>query len=148
MVRVTRTIQTLPAWSLIVLMWACGSTDSGPPATAVQSVEGRSTTQSVATPVGTCGAKGQPDCPLQGWMKANLQSQVRAKDFARLESALAELAAKNIEPFGNWGALAQRGADAAAKQDMSGIRKACKACHDEHRDNFRRNMRTSTDVVP
>jgi hypothetical protein len=103
-------------------------------------------TQVAALPPGAagdaqCGSKGQPDCPLQGWMKSTLQTYQRAKDYARLEKALSQLAEHAPEGYGEWKALAEAGLQAAHAQDETAVSKSCKACHTEYRTRFRKERR-------
>jgi hypothetical protein len=43
----------------------------------------------VTNTAAVCGSKGQPDCPLQGWMKATVQAYLKAGDKQRLATSLA-----------------------------------------------------------
>jgi hypothetical protein len=89
-----------------------------------------------------CGEDGQPDCPLQAWMKSNMSPAMRAGDGPRLETAFARAAQLAPDGYPTWGTIARSGAEAAARVDLAGVRSACKACHDEHRARFRLEMRS------
>lgn len=125
-------------YAFLVLAMCCSAApearESGTPASTVQ---GTPTEPALGA---DCGDKGRPDCPLESWMKANLQSQLRAGDFIRLEQALAVLAAIQHLPYADWPVIAADGARAAAREDQAGVRKACKTCHDQYRKPFRRDM--------
>lgn len=89
-----------------------------------------------------CGEKGQPDCPLQNWMKSTLQPYQRENNYPRLERAFEDLAQHAPSDYGHWADLASTGAEAARQQDAAGVRKACKTCHDELRTRYRRERRS------
>lgn len=94
-----------------------------------------------AQAAGPCGDKGLPDCPLQSWMKANLQAQLNAGDMTRLARALDDLAAKAPAGFDGWAASATRAAEAARKNDVATVKAECKSCHDNDRARFRAELR-------
>jgi hypothetical protein len=90
-----------------------------------------------------CGHAGLPDCPLQRWMKATLQIYLRAGDYQRLGSALAELAQHAPAGYPAWKTQALRGADAAGQSDADAIRQICKDCHQGSRARYRQERRTT-----
>lgn len=94
-----------------------------------------------AQATGPCGDKGLPDCPLQSWMKANLQAQLNAGDMTRLARALDDLATKAPAGFDGWAASATRAAEAARKNDIATVKAECKSCHDNDRSRFRAELR-------
>lgn len=91
----------------------------------------------------TCGAKGLPDCPLQAWMKGQLQAQLRTQDFGRMAKALDLLAEKAPKGYQGWAESARAGATAARAGDMAGVRASCKTCHDAQRVQWREGMRAA-----
>jgi|SRR5687768_247048 hypothetical protein len=93
-------------------------------------------------PVGACGDKGLPDCPLQSWMKANLQAQLNAGDMTRLARALDDLASRAPAGFDDWKGSATKAAEAARKNDIAAVKAECKSCHDHDRSRFRAELRT------
>ena len=88
-----------------------------------------------------CGRAGLADCPLQAWMKANLQAYLKAGDSGRLAAALDALAAREPRGFAGWSASAKAAAAAARSGDMSRVRVECKGCHDALRARFRAKLR-------
>jgi hypothetical protein len=82
-----------------------------------------------------------PDCPLQQWMKATLQTHQRSRDFTRLAGAFRELGAKAPPGYGGWAESAEAGALAAERRDEAGVSQSCKTCHDQHRAAFRSELR-------
>jgi len=100
-------------------------------------------TRTVTAAVGACGKKGLPDCPLQGWMKANLQAYLNSGDSARLATSLDELAAKEPPGFDGWRRSAESAARAARAGDIGAVKAACKQCHDDLRAKFRSELRTT-----
>jgi hypothetical protein len=107
---------------------------SAPPPTAAQGAAGAP----------RCGSLGEPDCPLQQWMKATLQAYLvsaRGADHQRLTAALDKLAAAAPAGFPGWSDMARRGAERARAGDTGGVRQACTGCHDAHRARFRSELR-------
>lgn len=90
---------------------------------------------------GECGGKGQPDCPLQGWMKDSVRAYMNAGDHTRLATVLDTLAAHPPEGYADWEASAKRGAAAARAGDTSALKNECKSCHDQYRERFRAEQR-------
>lgn len=98
-----------------------------------------------------CGEEGQPDCPLQGWMKEHAGPAAEDGDATRLEEAYTQIAGFAPDPAWNagatgWRALAEDGATKARNGDVRGARAACKACHTAWRDRFKAEHRH--DPVP
>ena len=83
-----------------------------------------------------------PDCPLQAWMDSHLNTALSNGDFAAVARGLRQLADDPPPGFIGWDRVAEAGADAADRQDQSGVRQACDGCHDEHRDRYRNTIRT------
>jgi hypothetical protein len=90
----------------------------------------------------TCGPVGLPDCPLQGWMKANALRALSTGDLPRLEKAFDRIATFDASEYPNWGSIAADGKHAAADGDLEAARRACKQCHDEYRSAYRETRRT------
>jgi hypothetical protein len=106
----------------------------------------RATTLAVASaspPAASCGKSGLPDCPLQAWMKANLQAQLLAGDTERLAEGLETLAAHEPAGFSGWADSARTAARAARAGDLEKTRAECKHCHVELRSRFRAELRTA-----
>ena len=89
----------------------------------------------------TCGKKPLPDCPLQKWMKENMKPAFDQHDMARLTQTFETVAAHPPAGFTGWDTIAKKGADAARQNDESTVKAQCKACHDEHRSRFKRELR-------
>ncbi len=119
---------TLPAWG-------CSKT---PDPESAPTVNAAATSQPAVT---DCGNKGQPDCPLQGWMKDSVRAYMNAGDHERLASALDQLASHMPAGYSGWEMSAQRAAAAARVKDTTAIKAECKSCHDEFRERFRAEMR-------
>jgi len=94
-----------------------------------------------ASAVAACGT-GQAECPMQRWMKANLQAFQRSRDYSRLATAFEQLAELEPKGFGGWAESARQGAEAAARSDEAGVTKSCETCHKAHRETYRRTLRT------
>jgi len=95
---------------------------------------------------GACGEKGQPHCPLQGWMEKNLQDPLDKKDLKAVAASLEKVAKLVPDPKWNegpegWAKLANEGAAAAKKGDADGTQKSCKSCHKAFRNDFKKSHR-------
>jgi hypothetical protein len=93
-----------------------------------------------------CGDKGQPSCPLQGWMERNLDAPLERGELAAVAAALRKLAGFAPQPDWNqgdngWQALATRGADAAAAGDGKAVEQSCKGCHRAFRKKYKAEHR-------
>jgi hypothetical protein len=89
----------------------------------------------------TCGKKGLPDCPLQKWMKENMKPALDQGDTARLAQTFDQVAAHAPAGFNGWDTIAKKGADAARQGDVKTVKAECKACHDDLRSRFRKEIR-------
>jgi hypothetical protein len=126
----------------VLLLAGFGVGCSAPPTTSA-SQPGQATQPEQATlPATACGGKELPDCPLQGWMKSTVQAYLTAGDTTRLAKALDELERHPPDGFANWSASARAAAEAARAGDVARVRTECQACHQQHRANFRAQMRT------
>lgn len=94
-----------------------------------------------------CGEKGQPDCPLQGWMEKNMQDPFDAKDWKTVAASLEKAAGFAPDPSWNtgdtgWSKIAKDGAAAAKAGNEEGVQQACKACHKAWRSKYKKEHRT------
>lgn len=94
-----------------------------------------------------CGAKGQPECPLQGWMGANMDPALEKGDMKALAAALQKVAKWAPDPSWNagepgWSKIASDGAAAATKGDPAAVKATCKSCHKAFRDKYKKSFRT------
>jgi hypothetical protein len=99
-----------------------------------------------AAAAGPCGDKGQPPCPLQGWMEHNLQQPLDAGDLAHVAAGLARLA--HFAPDASWNAgatgwdkLATDATAAAKAGDVARVKQACKTCHKAWRAKYKASFR-------
>jgi hypothetical protein len=95
---------------------------------------------------GPCGEKGQPHCPLQGWMEKNMQEPFDKKDLKGVAAALEKAAKFAPDPKWNdgpngWAKLANDGAAAAKKGDFDATQNSCKACHKAWRNEYKKSHR-------
>jgi len=96
---------------------------------------------------GACGAKGQPSCPLQGWMEQNMDPAVDKGDMKALAAALTKVSKWAPDPSWNtadpsWSKISTDGAAAAAKGDVAAVKATCKSCHKAFRDKYKTSFRT------
>ncbi len=90
----------------------------------------------------TCGKKPLPDCPLQGWMKANTSAAMSTKDFDALAKALDATAGLAPPGYGNWVSISRDGAKAARDQNLDGVKASCKGCHNQYQERYKKELRT------
>jgi hypothetical protein len=95
-----------------------------------------------------CGGKGQPSCPLQGWMETKMDPAVDKKDTAALAALFDQLQKMSPDPKWNsatpsWNAIAKEGADAAKKGDLAAAKATCKSCHKAFREKYKTTFRAS-----
>lgn len=94
------------------------------------------------TGAGECGTKPLPDCPLQAWMKANMNPPVMASDTAKLGEVLEKAAAFAPPGFTNWKSIANDGAKAAKGGDLAAAKASCRSCHDQYKKKYQAEQRT------
>lgn len=95
---------------------------------------------------GTCGEKGQPSCPLQGWMEKNMDPAVDKADAKALAEAFEKTVGFVPDPKWNegdsgWAKLSKEGAAAAKSGDIAAAKKTCKSCHKAWRDKYKKEFR-------
>ena len=89
-----------------------------------------------------CGAKGQPKCPLQGWMAANMQPALASGDATKLAAVLRQSAKFAPPGYSNWAKLANDGAAAVeASKDVKDGKPSCKSCHTEYQKKYKETLR-------
>jgi hypothetical protein len=92
-------------------------------------------------PAPACGTSDNP-CPLQKWMRANMGAALSAGDMDALGKAFDRAATFAPDAsWTTWGQFAKQGSTAAAAKDAAGVKAACKACHDAHKDNYKTKFR-------
>jgi hypothetical protein len=124
---------------LSVLASGCRDHDDAASASTIT----ESTAAAASAAADVCGRTGQPDCPLQHWMKATLQAYQRTSDYPRLGRSLEELAAHAPQDYSHWRDLAEHALRAADDRDAEALREACKNCHQMYRARYRRERRAS-----
>jgi hypothetical protein len=95
---------------------------------------------------GACGEKGQPSCPLQGWMEKNMDANVEKHDTKALAAAFEKAAGFAPDPKWNdgasgWSKIAKDGATAAKSGDLAAAKKTCKTCHKAWRNKYKKEFR-------
>ena len=93
-----------------------------------------------------CGEKGQPSCPLQGWMEKNLQDPLDKNDLAKVATSLEKVAGFVPDPKWNegdkgWAKLAKAAAEAAKAGKADDVKAACKTCHKAWRNQYKKEFR-------
>ncbi|HEY8074790.1 MAG TPA: hypothetical protein VIF62_11785 [Labilithrix sp.] len=74
-------------------------------------------------------------------MKANMNPAVSASDTAALAVALDKAATFAPSGYANWASIAKDGAAAAKKGDLAAAKAACKGCHDQYKDKYKKENR-------
>jgi hypothetical protein len=77
-------------------------------------------------------------------MKANTSPAMAAQDFGAMATALDKIVA--FAPgakagYGNWASIARDGASAARAQNYDAVRAACRGCHNQYKDKYKKEMR-------
>lgn len=114
--------------------------ESPPSASATPSATAAAASGSAAAPE-TCGTKPLPDCPLQAWMKANVNPPVNKGDAPALAAALEKIAAMAPPGYTNWASISNDGATAAKSGDIPAAKASCRTCHDQYKAKYRSELR-------
>lgn len=132
---------------------ATEATDADAPTAATTTADATTTAAGAKTPASAavaasaapgpaaCGKKPLPDCPLQGWMKANTTPAVSAKDMPALATALDKIATFAPPGYTNWASIAKDGAKAARADDMTAAKASCRTCHDQYKKKYKTELR-------
>jgi hypothetical protein len=88
-----------------------------------------------------CGGKGQPACPMQGWMKGVMARAVAGGDKDKIAQALNTIASKPVAGMDQWAAIAAAGAAKAQAGDIDGAKESCKKCHALYQKKYKETMR-------
>lgn len=82
-------------------------------------------------------AAGEAKTPMGKWMKPNMGAPLAGEDYATLQKSFDVVASKvPSADYANWASISKSGAAAAAKQDLAGVKAACKQCHDQYRKKY------------
>jgi len=87
-------------------------------------------------------AAEDPKTLLGKWMQPNVGAPMSGGDLGTVQKSL-QLVADKPPPkkdYPNWVAMSKQGADAAGKQDVDGVKKSCKDCHDTYREKYRKEQ--------
>ena len=120
-----------------------------PPAAAAEPVADAPPKPPAVASATPCGEKGQPRCPLQGWMEDHLQAPLDASDWPALARSLTRVAKLAPDASWNageqgWAAIAEAGANAAKQNDAAAAKQACKTCHKAWRAKYKASFRSRT----
>jgi hypothetical protein len=88
-----------------------------------------------------CGDKPLPPCPLAAWMKANAAPAIVGQDFDALAVVLAKIAGFAPADYPNWASIADDGSHAAQVQSLDAVKAACRSCHTQYRERYKRERR-------
>jgi hypothetical protein len=74
-------------------------------------------------------------------MKANTSAAISAEDFDALATALDKVVAFAPAGYTNWASISKDGASAARAQSLDAVKAACRGCHTQYKDRYKREMR-------
>ena len=80
-------------------------------------------------------------CPLAAWMKANTAPAILNHDFEALATDLEKVATFAPPGYPNWSSIANDGADAARVQVLDAVKAACRGCHTQYKERYRKELR-------
>jgi hypothetical protein len=73
-------------------------------------------------------------------MKTQVAPALEERDLGALASALDQLATLAPPGYPNWAAIARDGANAARVQLPDATRAACRGCHSQYRERYKREL--------
>jgi len=79
--------------------------------------------------------------PMQKWMRVSLAGPLGQGDSAGVAKGLRTVSAKPVPGMSEWVSIATKGAVAAEKGDLDGVRASCKACHVLYQKSYRETRR-------
>jgi|CZKU01.1.fsa_nt_gi hypothetical protein len=120
---------------------APASASSAPASSASASAHSPAKPAASAKAAPVCGDKPLPPCPLYAWMKANTSTAMSAEDFDALATALDKVVAFAPAGYVNWVSISKDGASAARAQSLDGVKAACRGCHNQYKDKYKKEMR-------
>jgi hypothetical protein len=74
-------------------------------------------------------------------MKSNTSPAMTAQDFGALATALEKIVSFAPAGYTNWVSISKDGADAARAQTLDGVKAACRGCHNQYKEKYRKEMR-------
>jgi hypothetical protein len=74
-------------------------------------------------------------------MKANTAAALSAEDFGALVTAFDKIVDFAPPGFAHWQSIARDGADAARVEQLDAVKAACRGCHNQYKDRYKREMR-------
>jgi hypothetical protein len=74
-------------------------------------------------------------------MKTNTAPALNGHDFAALVAAFQTLSDVAPPGYGNWRSIAIDGADAARVEQVDAVKAACRGCHSQYRERYKKEMR-------
>jgi hypothetical protein len=74
-------------------------------------------------------------------MKANTAPALSAQDYGGLVVAFDKIVALAPPGYTNWRSIAKDGADAARVENGDAVRAACRGCHNQYKERYKKEMR-------
>jgi hypothetical protein len=94
-----------------------------------------------------CGAKDQPACPLQQWMKDHATPMLKFGEITALAEVFDQIAhlapprTTEVYAFPNWISIAHDGAAATRAGELEAAKAACRGCHVQYRQQYKETFR-------
>jgi hypothetical protein len=74
-------------------------------------------------------------------MKANTAPALSAQDFDALAIAFDKIAGFAPPAYAHWRSIAKDGADAARVEQVDAVKAACRGCHNQYKDRYKKELR-------
>jgi hypothetical protein len=74
-------------------------------------------------------------------MKSHTAPALNARDFGALVAAFQTLSGVAPAGYENWRSIALDGADAARIEHVDAVKAACRGCHNQYKDRYKKEMR-------
>jgi hypothetical protein len=116
------------------------STATVPPTAAATRLATSTATLTASSTSSPCGDRPLRPCTLRDWMKANTGPAMMSQDFDALAEALDRVATFAPTGYPNWASIARDGASAAQVLDLEAVRAACRSCHSQYKDRYKREL--------
>src|SRR5258708_32523626 len=79
--------------------------------------------------------------PLGKWMKPNMGAALAGQDFDTLQKNFEFVSGKAPSAdYAQWATFAKAGAAGAGKKDIAAVKGACKQCHDNYKEKYRKEF--------
>jgi len=119
---------------------ASASAAAGTAATGAAPTTAKSAAATAADAGPACGGKTNP-CPLQAWMKSNANTAVASGDGPTIAKSLEDTVRFAPPGYPNWASISNDGAKAARSGNIEAAKAACRTCHDQYKERYKKELR-------